>query len=111
MDIISNITDEALQRHTINFERGEVVITLWHLPAVEMWKSRVEYRNDYIDGVKLSLGNLHFRHKNWPFDLAVLCTDKSGIDPYRADDFSMGRCELYFVTPEEMIWIRGGDVP
>lgn len=111
MDKISNVTDEPIQRHVLLFERGEAVVTLRHLPTVEMWKMRVEYLDDFIDGVKLSLGALHFRHKNWPFDIALLCTDNSGIDPYRADDFASGRCELYMVTPDEMIEIRGGDVP
>lgn len=111
MDLITNITDEPIQRHILIFERGEVVVTLRHLPTVEMWKMRVEYNDGYIDGVKLSLGTLHFRHKNWPFDIALICTDGSGIDPYRADDFVSGRIEMYLVTPEEMIDIRGGDVP
>ncbi|HEB0976109.1 TPA: hypothetical protein ACVU0F_000657 [Yersinia enterocolitica] len=111
MDRITNITDEPIQRHVLLFDRGEAVITIRHLPTVEMWKMRVEYNGDFIDGVKLSLGVLHFRHKNWPFDIALLCTDNSGIDPYRADDFASGRCELYMVTPEEMIEIRGENVP
>ncbi|EKN5984137.1 hypothetical protein ACJQ62_001525 [Yersinia enterocolitica] len=111
MDLITNITDEPIQRHVLLFDRGEAVIIIRHLPTVEIWKIRVEYQGDFIDGVKLSLGALHFRHKNWPFDIALLCTDNSGIDPHRADDFASGRCELYMVTPEEMIEIRGGDVP
>lgn len=111
LDLITNITDEPIQRHILIFERGEAVVTLRHLPTVEMWKMRVEYNDGYIDGVKLSLGTLHFRHKNWPFDIALICTDGSGIDPYRADDFVSGRIEMYLVTPEEMIDIRGGDVP
>ena len=97
MDQITNVTDEPIQRHVLIFDRGEAVVTLRYLPTVEMWKMRVEYNGDYIDGVKLSLGTLHFRHKNWPFD--------------RADDFLTGRCNLYILTPEEMIEIRGGDVP
>ena len=101
MDPITNITDEPIQRHVLIFDRGEAVVTIRYLPTVEMWKMRVEYNGDYIDGVKLSLGTLHFRHKNWPFDVVLLC----------ADDFASGRIEMYLVTPEEMIDIRGGDVP
>ncbi len=111
MDKISNVTDEPVQRHVLLFERGEVVVILRHLPTVEMWKMRVEYQGDFIDGIKISLGTLHFRHKNWPFDIALLCTDNTGLDPYRVDDFASGRIELYMVTPQEMIQIRGGDVP
>ncbi len=107
MNQITNVTDEPIQRHVLIFDRGEAVVTLRHLPTVEMWKMRVEYNGDYIDGVKLSLGTLHFRHKNWPFDIAVIATDNAGIDPYRADDFLTGRCNLYMLTPEEMIDIRG----
>ncbi|EOG2908840.1 hypothetical protein ACK85T_003621 [Salmonella enterica] len=111
MDLIANITDEPLQRHILLFSRGEATIIIRYLSVVEMWKMRVEYKGDYIDGVKLSLGTLHFRHKNWPFDIMAKATDGSGIDPYRADDFASGRIEMYLVTPEEMIDIRGGDVP
>lgn len=111
MDLIANITSETEQRHILLFDRGEATIIIRYLPVVEMWKMRVEFRGDYIDGIKLSLGTLHFRHKNWPFDIMAKAVDGSGIDPYRADDFSSGRCELYMVTPDEMIEIRGGDVP
>ncbi|EFH5542028.1 hypothetical protein OGV36_07810 [Citrobacter sp. Cb008] len=111
MDLIANITDEPIQRHILIFDRGEAVVTIRYLPTVEMWKMRVEYNDDYIDGVKLSLATLHFRHKNWPFDIMTKATDGNGIDPYRADDFASGRIEMYLVTPEEMIDIRGGDVP
>lgn len=60
MDPITNITDEPIQRHVLIFDRGEAVVTIRYLPTVEMWKMRVEYNGDYIEGVKLSLGRYIF---------------------------------------------------
>ncbi len=70
MDPITNITDEPIQRHVLIFDRGEAVVTIRYLPTVEMWKMRVEYNGDYIDGVKLFLGTLHFGTRT---GLSTLC--------------------------------------
>lgn len=117
MHIIENITSEYIQEHTLEFSRGVAVLTLIYEEAVQMWKMNVTYtRNDDTEsqnpiyGVKLALSTVHFIHRGWPFDFAVVDTTSKGVDPYRADDFEEGRCELYFITPEEMIEIRGADV-
>jgi hypothetical protein len=117
MHIINNITSDFIQSHTIEFTRGLIELTLKYERSVQMWKVDVLYtRNDdsipqpYIYGVKLALSTTHFKHRNWPFDFAVVDTTGNGVDPYRADDFETGRCELYLITPAEMIKIRGVDV-
>lgn len=117
MNIIENISDEYNQLHVLEFDRGITNLNLVYEAAVQMWKMNVEFtRADDaqpqkpIYGVKLSLSTLHFEHRNWPFDFTVVDTTGNGVDPFRSDDFSSGRCELYFITPEEMIQIRGVDV-
>lgn len=77
---------------------------------IEYTKEDEQKSEPPIYGVKMALGVTHIRHRNWPFDFAVIDTTGEGIDPFRVDDFTTGRCELYFVTPEEMITLRGADV-
>lgn len=116
MNIVENITSEYIQNHALEFSRGLVNLTLIYEKPVQMWKMNVTYTRlddavqPAINGVKLALSTVHFIHRNWPFDFAVVDTTGSGVDPYRDDDFETGRCELYFITPDEMIKIRGVDV-
>jgi len=117
MNFIEKINDEPIQTHTLEFSRGVIDLKLRFLPVVQIWMMDVTYTkadNDQpeptIYSVKLALANTHVRHRNWPFDFAVIDTSGEGIDPFRIDDFSNGRCEMYFVTPEEMIELRGADV-
>lgn len=117
MNIINNITADASQRHFLEFDRGSIELELIFETAVQMWKMNVTYTRAGdtsaqrpIYGVKLANATTHFKHRNWPFDFAVVDTSGNGVDPFRLDDFSTGRSELYFVTPTEMISIRGVDV-
>ncbi len=117
MNLVENITSDYNQNFSLEFSRGLVEVNLIYCQVVQMWKMNVNYtRSDNlkverpINGVKLSLSTLHFRHRNWPFDFAVVDNSGFGVDPYSSDDFSTGRCELYLITPTEMIEIRGSDV-
>jgi len=108
---ILNITDEPHQRHTILTDDGEITLMLRFLPAVQVWYMDVEYNGAEARGIKLSAAVSHVRGFNFPFDFVLSLTDGSGIDPFRTDDFVTGRCELYFVTREEMFTVRGIEVP
>ncbi len=48
---------------------------------------------------------------NLPFDFIVEDQSNNGIDPFRIDDFSEGRCALYMLEAAEMGEIRGDTVP
>lgn len=106
MHKLQNITDEAYQRHTLLLDDEEAIVELRFLPAVETWLIDVNYKDKKRFGSKLTANSYHLRSYNFPFDFTVLITDDSGLDPFRADDFVTGRCELYFITPEEMRQIR-----
>ena len=107
---VNDITSEVIQRHTLLVDDFEIVIQLRFFPAVEIWQLSVELGEKDINGIKLSAGVLHMRGYNYPFDFVVALTDSSGIDPFRIDDFETGRCELYYVTANEMVEIRGLEV-
>lgn len=107
MNKLQNITSQPFQQHTLLLDDSEVVIELRYLPAVEIWTLSVKYEGRERNGLKLSANVYHLRQYGFPFDFTVLITDGSGIDPFRPDDFASGRCELYYITPDEMQVVRG----
>lgn len=108
---IENLSNDPHQQHTLIVADGEIGLELRYLATVQQWHAWVEWKGRRIGGVKLSGGSFHFRAFNLPFDIACQVTDATGLDPFRVDDFSGGRCLLYLVTRAEMAEIRGADVP
>lgn len=106
---IENITDEAYQGHIIVFEEDVIELDLRFYPTTQIWCFDVTYKEKSVSGIKLSAGVLHMRSQNFPFDFVVETTQ--GIDPFRINDFSDGRCSLYMVTREEMEAVRDAPVP
>lgn len=104
---LSGITDEPYQAHTLLLDEGEAVLELRFLPAVQIWIMSVTHGEKVRTGIKLSASVYHLRSYGFEFDFVVTLTDGSGIDPFRVDDFASGRCEIYFVSPEEMQVVRG----
>lgn len=103
---IDNISTDTIQRHTIILDNGEITLKLRYLPVVQIWLMDVSYQDKVINGVKLSLGVLHVEKMNWPFDFVVY-TDGEELDPFLANDFSLGRCSLYMLEADEMEDLRG----
>jgi len=108
---ITDIDGDAHQRHTILLDDSEVVLSLRFHPTVEMWVTDVEYGGRKVSGVKLSVGVMHMRSQNFPFDIVVTDNTGQGLDPLRLDDFESGRCSLYVLNAADMEVIRGQPVP
>jgi len=108
---IENITDDANQRHVILFEESEIVLVLRFHPTVQMWTFDVSFNGTTAVGYKLSIGVLHMRSRNLPFDFVVRDQSGTNLDPFRLDDFSTGRCYLYMLDADDMEAIRGAPVP
>ena len=109
---LQNITDEPIQKHTILFERSEVILTLRFYPKVEAWCFDAEYNDKTVYGLKLSAGVLHMLSQNQPFDFIIADNAGIGIDPFKLDDFSSERCSLFMLEARDMIDIRNGaEVP
>lgn len=104
---VINITAEHDQRHVLFVGALEITLRLRFMSSVGSWFFSVEYNDQAVHNIRLASGVLHIRSKNWPFDFAVDLTDTSGLDPFREQDFSDGRCVLYLIEPEEMEGIRG----
>lgn len=108
---INNLTDEMKQRHIILFEESEIVLILKFNPSAQIWTIDVTYKDISIYGYKLSLSVSHFESKNLPFDFVVEDATGEGIDPFKKDDFSQGRCLLYMLETDDMEIVRDAPVP
>ena len=108
---IINLTDEPIQRHILLVNDEEITLTPRFYQVSEFWTFDISWRGETFSGFMISLGVLHIRALNWPFDFFASVTDGSGMAPFRLGDFAEGRCELYFVTADEMQELRGIEVP
>jgi hypothetical protein len=107
-----NLTDEPIQRHTILFEESEVIFTLRFYPKTEIWCFDAEYNGKSVFGLKLSVGVPHMVSQNQPFDFVVSDNSNNGLDPFKGDDCSSGRCDIYILDAADMIQVRAGaEVP
>jgi hypothetical protein len=48
--------------------------------------------------------------QNQPFDFVCVDLSGNGIDPFKRQDFSSGRCEIYMLEAADMEQIRGAAV-
>jgi hypothetical protein len=108
---ITNITAEPIQRHLILFNGSEITLTLRFYPKAQMWCFDAEYNGRKMLGLKLTCGVLHMLSQNQPFDFIVADTSGEGLDPFRWNDFSGGRCKLYILESDDMTEYRGVEVP
>lgn len=108
---VMNISDFPFQRHTIITPDAPITLDLRFYPRVGFWTVGIQYKNKTIKGVKLATGVLHMRSQNLPFDFIVVDASNNGIDPFKADDFSSGRCRLLMLERADMGVIRGQPVP
>lgn len=103
-----NITNEPHQEMTIPFEDNEIILSIRFYSVIGQWCIDVEYNGEEkTKGNKLSLGVLHLLGLNLPFDFVVFDSFGTGIDPFKLDDFSDGRCSLFMVEREELAEYRG----
>lgn len=108
---IENFTDDTYQRHVILFEESEIRLDLRYHPTIEQWTADVVYKDKGVYGLKLSVGVLHMRSRNLPLDFWVTANAGTGLDPFRRDDFSTGRCTLYMFETADMETVRDASVP
>ena len=108
---IMNITDDPFQKHTVVSPVAPITLELRFYPRAQFWTLSIKYLEKVINGLKLSNGVLHCRSHNLPFDFIVVDKSNTGIDAFKADDFSSGRLRLIMLEREDMELIRGQPIP
>lgn len=108
---IIELTNDPIQSQTIVVDNLDIKVTVRFLPIIATWTLRVDVDGEtVIDGIALSLGSVMMEQDNKPFGFIVEDKSTLGIDPFRLEDFSDGRCVLYMLERDEMIEVRGYDV-
>lgn len=108
---IIELSKDSIQSQTVVIDGMDIKITARFLPIVSMWVLKVDIDGENIaDGISMSCGSVIMQQFNKPF--AFIVDDKSnlGIDPFRIEDFSDGRCVFYMLDRNEIAEVRGYDV-
>jgi len=104
MKRLEGIRATGTQRLTTTASNGDVVvIVLFYDAATQNFKIDVEWNDFILRGTRVfSSPNLLNQYENIiPFGLAVVTT--GGGEPFLVNDFSSGRCNMYLLTPEEVV--------
>lgn len=72
------------------------------------WFLNLEFNQEKVYSVKLTIGVFHLESNNFPFDFIVR-DEGDGLDPYKVDDF-LQRCKLYLVEKLEVEAIKGTEI-
>lgn len=110
MEKLTNINDDPIQSFVLIVGKEQANIQLRFYPTIQSWYFNLEFRGIQINGIKISLGVLHIKSYNFPFDFVAEDTSGLGIDPFKVDDFQLGRINLYMLNAVEMAAIRGYSV-
>lgn len=108
---IIEVSKEPHQSQTVVLDNLDITITVRFLPIVFMWMLKVDIDGEnVVDGIALSCGSVIMEQNNKPFGFMVDDKSTLGIDPFRLEDFSDGRCVLYMLERAEMLEVRKYDV-
>lgn len=108
---IIELSKDPIQSQTVILDDMDIKITVRFLTIVSMWVLKVEIDGELIiDGVALSCGSVILEQFNKPFGFIVEDKSTLGIDPFRLEDFSDGRCALYMLERDEMREVTCYDV-
>ena len=109
MKQLTGITSESYQSFELPLEGlgSNVTFVLRFFPTIQAWCFNASYGSKNVYGVKLSVGVLHIQSKNMPFDFSVVDNSGNGLDPFKVDDFSTGRCTILALEPADIEGIRG----
>lgn len=105
------LTDEPKQEVKILFEDTVITIEFRFNPTIKIWTMNITYKDeDLINGKSITLGVFILRELNMPFDLILIDNQKLDIDPFKLNDFSSGRLDLFLIERDELKNYRGYDV-
>jgi hypothetical protein len=105
-----NVEPIAYQSTYIDLNGIRYTFEFRFLPSVQTWIMNILKENEVIiKGVSLTLCGLILKQQNFAFDLFLLDTSKSGIDPYKLDDFN-DRIQIYLLEYNEITEYRGYEV-
>jgi hypothetical protein len=100
----------AFQSTTIILEKITYIFEFRFLSAVQIWVMSI-FKDDepLIKGAALTLSKMILNQQNFPFDVFLVDNSKTGIDPFKIDDFNE-RINIYLLNRDEVTELRGYEV-
>lgn len=108
MQVITQITNNPIQTMKLVLDTKELVqFNLRFMPTQMSWYCDVIYNDIEIYGLKVALFPNLLRHfKNMlPFGIAFTANDH--VEPFKLDDFTSGRVQMYVLNQDEVEQIEG----
>jgi hypothetical protein len=108
MLLFQEIDDTPKQQLTLVDENGNnILFTLYFYPTQSAWFFDLSYGNFQLNGCRLvnSINILKSYKNQLPFGIACLSND--GSDPFMLNDFLNSRCQIYTLTPNDLVNIKG----
>lgn len=107
MKIIRTITAAPKQQHTLVLENNDTAdFYLEYCPRMQSWYFNISYGDITQKCIKVVLTPNALRHlrRIIPFGLAFV--SEGEVEPFRQDDFSSGRIQLFVLNEEDVAQIE-----
>lgn len=108
MQLITQLTDNPMQTMKLVLDTKELVqFDLRFMPTQRSWYCNIIYKEIELYGLKVALFPNILRHfKNMlPFGIAFTANDH--VEPFKLDDFTSGRVQMYVLNQDEVEQIEG----
>lgn len=103
MKQITTITNAPKQRHSIVLENNETAdFYLEYCGRMESWYFSISYKDTIQNCIKVVLTPNALRHLRRIIPFGIAFISESQVEPFRQDDFSAGRVELYLLNADEV---------
>lgn len=105
---VTTLTDSPKQKFSIPLETGEKVAFRFYFDPTQMsWYFDFEINQKQYNGNKVVLGDniLRMYKQLIPFGLQVKAN--FSIEPFKLDDFSSGRVEIYILSRDDVKYVEG----
>lgn len=104
------ISTEPKQKIIIPYEDTNIILIIKYRPTIQSWTMDINFRDeDLVNGKRLVCGIQMLKQFNKPFDFALVDNSKTGLDPFKEDDFT-SRISIYLLERDDLITLRGYDV-
>ena len=103
MKQITTITAAPKQLHSLVLENNETAdFYLEYCGRMESWYFSISYNNTVQNCIKVVLTPNALRHLRRIIPFGIAFVSESQVEPFRQDDFSSGRVQMYVLNADEV---------
>ena len=103
MKQITTLTNAPKQIHSLVLENNETAdFYLEYCGRMESWYFSISYNDTVQNCIKVVLTPNALRHLRRIIPFGIAFISESQVEPFRLDDFSAGRVEMYVLNADEV---------